>query len=596
MILKKIYSNIATFKELNFTDNINFIIGGKLETNGTFYNQHNVGKTLSLEIIDFCLLSDFNKEKKLFHLQEELIEYTFSLILKIKDNDYLTIRRSIEYPNVVKILEHDKEEVFNDNDKFKERTVKDTENTLSDILSDIYGFQVNFRKFTKRFIRFSDQYQDPLNIEANKKYRKYDIDWIPGLMNSLGFNYDNIYNFYSSKKQIESLTDKIKHFKKAFDITCTKTNLQKLIDKLDTDINQKNISLKKYEDDMKSFIFTDIDKDIINKNLVSINEKIHPLNKERFYIQKRINNLNKTLNIDLDYNLDESLYKFYSELNLVFKDNVKKSFDELEMFNKQLLEERKIIAKDQLKILKKELIDIDIRLKDWNAKHQEKLEALNNTDFQEKFISANQELDTLKQQIFEKESDKSKYKKILTNVNLKANAEQDNKDEYTYYSEEKIKPESLISKLDEEFSEELYKAINQKITLKFNEKKPLIEMLDEDNKAIVAGSTHTKIISIFYDILLSKMHNSKLEMLTNSIIHDNLFTDMQDNLKEKTYLLIKEISEQKSVQYIITDFKDSIPASVIDMINKKKINLVAELYRNEIDYSQTLFSKNLKKK
>ena len=83
MIINKLYSNNNTFPKLEFKTGMNLIIGGLLDSNNKIkYNQHNVGKTLTIEIIDFCFLSDFNDEKTLFKFRN----YSAANIKKIEKN------------------------------------------------------------------------------------------------------------------------------------------------------------------------------------------------------------------------------------------------------------------------------------------------------------------------------------------------------------------------------------------------------------------------------------------------------------------------------------------------------------------------------
>lgn len=66
---------------------------------------------------------------------------------------------------------------------------------------------------------------------------------------------------------------------------------------------------------------------------------------------------------------------------------------------------------------------------------------------------------------------------------------------------------------------------------------------------------------------------------------------MENDLKTKLFYKIKEKNE---IQYIFTDFKDSLTTEIITSIKQGEIHLVKELYRTEEDYSKTLFGYNLK--
>jgi len=99
---------------------------------------------------------------------------------------------------------------------------------------------------------------------------------------------------------------------------------------------------------------------------------------------------------------------------------------------------------------------------------------------------------------------------------------------------------------------------------------------------------------MFFDLIISHSHFMTYQYELFPLLHDNLFNDMQLELKNRIIYLMEKYIDDNSIQYICTDFLDNIPDEILEMIQKNKINLVAELYRTEDDYSNTLFKKDLK--
>ena len=78
MKLSKIYSNIETFRCINFNNDINFILS----------SDHSVGKSTLFSLIDFCLLKDSTTFRKTIFK-----DYVFYLELELGEHRYITIKR-----------------------------------------------------------------------------------------------------------------------------------------------------------------------------------------------------------------------------------------------------------------------------------------------------------------------------------------------------------------------------------------------------------------------------------------------------------------------------------------------------------------------
>jgi len=475
--IQKLYSNQDNFEVLNFKDGFNMVVGGKL--NNTNFIQHNVGKTLLLEIIDFCFLCDFGNEKNLYKNVDALSDYSFYVLIKLINDKYITLNRSISYPNIIKIIFHNNSEIFNDTSKFEEKTLKDAKDYLSSYFSDLYGYNIDFRKSFKRFIRYSDQYHNPIIIDINKNYNKKDKDYLPGLMNVFRLDYNIIYSFFESKEKISVLKKKITGLKLEYEITGNKINIQKKIDKLDRELMtlQKEINTKQEDQDLWRFQITD--SETIDSLCKEINVEIDELNKSKYYLNKRIDKAKNTLKIDLKSNFVEEFDNLYAEIQLVFTNEIKKSINDLVTFNHQLLGERKIIAKEQIKKNQSELDQIKARLNELYNLRSEKIKLLQNTDIKEKCNKTKEEIDNLKHQLFIIEEDKNKYTKMINYFEIQEELDKTITQNLQYYNEI-LNNNTYIKKLCKEFSTEIYTSISSSININFNNKKPSIELTDKD--------------------------------------------------------------------------------------------------------------------
>ena len=101
MYLERIYTEPKTFEPVEFKPGINFIFGKKEKSTQSKRSLNNIGKSTFLDLLDFALLSNYNKSnKRLFaaYTKGYLKEKTVILDFKIANAEY-TIKRSFDNPN-----------------------------------------------------------------------------------------------------------------------------------------------------------------------------------------------------------------------------------------------------------------------------------------------------------------------------------------------------------------------------------------------------------------------------------------------------------------------------------------------------------------
>ena len=100
MKLVKIFSNKKEFKEIEFNEHFNIIVGKKTkesnDENSKKKDSHNLGKTSLVNLIDFLLLKRMEGEN-IFKKHSDLFkEHIFYLELLLDSGKYLLIKRSVE--------------------------------------------------------------------------------------------------------------------------------------------------------------------------------------------------------------------------------------------------------------------------------------------------------------------------------------------------------------------------------------------------------------------------------------------------------------------------------------------------------------------
>src|SRR5690554_2269253 len=120
--LIKLYSSNDIFDPIIFDDGINLILGEKLEdeqnkrvgkkTNG-------VGKSMAIQFIDFCLLSDYDKSRISLIPEDVLAKDEEIMLDMIISEKQLTIIRSKGHEKNPKILVNETEILFDNLDSAK---------------------------------------------------------------------------------------------------------------------------------------------------------------------------------------------------------------------------------------------------------------------------------------------------------------------------------------------------------------------------------------------------------------------------------------------------------------------------------------------
>ena len=80
-MLYKLTANHSSFKSIDFSKGLNIILAERTQLSGEKDSRNTLGKTTFIEIVDFCLGSDFTKQSKLY--APELEDWAFTLDLDI---------------------------------------------------------------------------------------------------------------------------------------------------------------------------------------------------------------------------------------------------------------------------------------------------------------------------------------------------------------------------------------------------------------------------------------------------------------------------------------------------------------------------------
>lgn len=567
MKISKIYSN-KNFKNIEFNDKFNaivaFIESDKKE------DTHNLGKTSLIRVIDFLLLSSFDKSTDKLLGNKIFIGQEFYGELKLNNGKYLIIKRSINTPTKISFkLNISKLDNFKlDIDWDEELPLKKAKARLNEYLDFNILPNWDYRKSITYFLRSQQDYLDVFKLNKFKGKHK---DWKPFVFDLLGFNGKLILEKLEIEEEIDVLKKKVQTLKLEAQIdTSEKDRLEGLLE-----IKKNELSEIKTQIDKFNFFKEDIQT---NKELVEdIDVKLQAFNTDRYRISYEINKIELSLSDIIDDVDDKAINNLFEEVNLYYPQQLKKEYNDLINFQKSLTIERKKYLLETLSELKTEYAVLNLNIKKIEYQKGDLLSLLTQKDSYYKFKEYQKKIISLEVEV---ERIKDKIKAIDSSLIIE-NDITEKKESITNY----------ILILKEALSERKHSSINQifnsiikeiidtnaLISLKLNNQGNIEFNADYQNKIDLLktsesqGTTYKKLLCVAFD--LSLLVNFSDKSFYRFVYHDGVLEGLDDRIKIRYIKLVKKFCEKYDLQYIVTLIDSDLPKEMPDLIEDSDICL-----------------------
>lgn len=194
MKISKIYSSNIKFKEIDFNDGFNIILGKVTNKKNLNSDSHNLGKSTLIDLIDFMFLKEIKKGHFLKDNIDKFENYTFFMELKKSENNFITIKRNVKTNTKISLKLHKKGKQdfrYETDWDYKELplTTPDTSKNPKDILNRYWGFNevlpYNYRQFLNYFLRTQYDYDEVFKLS---KFRGADSTWKPAIADLFGLD------------------------------------------------------------------------------------------------------------------------------------------------------------------------------------------------------------------------------------------------------------------------------------------------------------------------------------------------------------------------------------------------------------------------
>ncbi len=572
MKLSKLYCNKDNFKNIEFnTRGINIVYADVKTKIQEKNNSHNLGKTLLSELIDFLLLKGVTKNHFLIKSIGEdgkqiFSDYVFYLELKLNSGRYLLIKRDVLNNTKISFkLSEQKIDGFptpQDWD-YENLAFKKAKERLGEFLNFSFfeGKEYDYRKAINYSLRRQGDFSD---IYRLKKFSAgKDRDWKPFMFDLLGFNGEVLSKKYDLESNIEKEQNFIKNLRTEFSVS------KEDRDDLVAQIQIREQKVKEVSLQVDNFNFYEQDKQLIQKGIRDIETKISDSNTLTYELEYEIVQLETSIRNKFAFDL-EKVKKVFSETQIFFPEQLANDYEELLKFNKKLTNERNKLLRENLQQKEIALKKIRESLRKLNLEKENLLSFIQDTttfkrfkEYQKGLVKIESELLKLQGKlntidtIISKESDiESLQDEINTIVKI--------------VNEEYLKTEKneLYGKIRKSFSK-FYKdilgedayiswSLNKQNNVDF--KSPTVQNTDGRLRIDTSqgeGYTYTKLFCVCFDLAILTSYMT--ESFYRFIYHDDVLANEDNGVKHGLVSLIKELTSQYDLQYILSVIKDDLP-------------------------------------
>jgi uncharacterized protein YydD (DUF2326 family) len=539
--LKKLYSVPASFDPIVFESGLNIVLGEKSEGNN---KTNGVGKTMSIEFLNFCLLKK-SSDSRVTLIPTTVLDSDTVVYLDFTINsDSITIARTIKTPDLVTIFKNGNEIISNE-----------TVERASEYLGNLY-----FEKFSAHVTRIS--FRNLLNpIIRDERSEFKDIIQCFDTAKRIPSNYKphlfflnlSIELYSEIKRIIDDLSKKttyVTETKKLITSDYNKVSEAKAkLNELESEVSKINASIE--------LLKTNESFDSIQNDLVKLESKLSKLRTRqkalRFEI-KQINSLPEPENIS-----ESEITILFNQFKDGLGDMVEKSLQEVNEFKTKIDSFRNTIVNNKLEQLKAELIKLNTQIQKLDDDYSEKISLLDKGELLKDlktsiniFNKKNQELNNLRA-VIDRFDKAEKEKKSLKN-------QKDNKlveyDQLIFDNEINIKnfEETILS-----IHENIMGNRNAHFEINTINSTKAKEFLSFDFRINDDGSWSTNRMKVFiYDLALLLNENTKKNH-PKLLVHDNLFNVDNDSLEKSLNFLHKQTENHpEEFQYILTLNRDMV--------------------------------------
>lgn len=541
--LNRLYSENNAIEEIIFHDGVNIILGEKYDNNSVKGRKTNgVGKSMSIEFLDFCFLNDYDKSrivkipKEVFPLEENVIlEFDIGL-------EAVTIKRNRKQADKPIIIREGKTVSF---DKIQ---------YARDYLAGIIFSKLNGKKvpsFRNLFsILMRDERSEFTDIIKCHDLTKKIPDDLSAHLYLLGFSLETYKNTIETIKEIEAVSTVLTKEKK--ELT---QNGKKKISDVRAELNALEDELQKLDDAIESFktneSFNSMEADLIE--LEDLLDQLRKRQKALRYDYEKIRKMPKPEQID-----DREIKLVYNQFKSELGNAIVKSLNEVVGFKNKIEEFQKTLVNQKAKELEVQLKNISEQIRVLDDEYSEKLKiidkkgVLKNLKVSLKIYEAKKEVTSHTKFLFEQYEKNEKKKRILNLQKTQQLMEIDNEIEQSKKNIDAFTDtilqihEFIMGNKECSFSIQTIDKARRKTPVEL-----ILRIYDDGSHSV----DRTKVFIYDMALLFNQYTRDRHPLF---LVHDNIFDVDQDTLVQCLNYLYKQEEQYQDFQYILTLNRDKI--------------------------------------
>ena len=541
--LNRLYSESNIFEEISFHDGVNIILGEKYDDSSVKGRKTNgVGKSMSIEFLDFGFLNDYEKSriakipKEVFPLEENVI-----LDLDIGD-EAITIKRNREQADQPVIIREGRTVSF---DKLQDAR----EYLTGLIFPKLNGKKVpSFRNLFSILMR--DERSEFTDIIKCHDLTKKIPDDLSAHLFLLGFSLEAYKNTLETIKEIEAVNTVIAKDKKEL----TQEGKKKISD-VKAELNALEDELQKLEDAIESFktneTFDSMEADLIE--LEDLLDQLRKRQKALRYDYEKIRKMPKPEQID-----DREIELVYNQFKSELGNAVVKSLNEVVGFKNKIEEFQRTLVNQKAKELESQLKSIAEQIRVLDDEYSEKLKVidkkgvLKNLKVSLKIYEAKKDSISHTKFLFDQYEKNEKKKRMLnlqkTQQLMEIDSEiEQNKEIMDDFIDTILEiHESIMGNKECSFSLQTVDKARKKTPVELT-----LRIYDDGSHSV----DRTKVFIYDMALLFNQYTRDRHPLF---LVHDNIFDVDQDTLVQCLNYIYKQEEQYQDFQYILTLNRDKI--------------------------------------
>lgn len=573
MKINNIYANQDSFRSSNFGEAMSVVLADITEDSTDKDSRNGLGKTLLVEVINFCLGSGISATLA----KDELKEWTFGLSVEIHGSSF-SFERSTKTDGMVTI-----------SGDLNDWPIKTDEESLMIRLEDfkrilgekIFGIshvagktnQLSYRNLMSYFMRTDPTaFVDPFKYFSGQK--ALTVQMASAYL--LGLNDDYSYKFYEIEKKKKLLGDLEKAATSGLldeftgnmgELEAQKVRLKQKVSQLQDKVSSFRVHEEYYAIQGEADEYTKL---------------IHQLANEINLHEQTVSQYQESIRYEQDISVDD-VQKIYKDAGVYFSDRLKKRLDEVQDFHKAVVENRSQYLKDEIKRLRKLTLEKKQKIELLSDKKEKAMSVLNSHGALDEFSQLQNRASLFQQQLDDVNSRIEKlneFNKGMSRITIEIQElvqamRQD-------YLERQAHVDEIIAIFNNN-SEALYSEPGTlSVSITNSGYKYGISIL----RASSGGVTNMKVFC--YDLLIAEI-SSRLKGRPVPLVHDSrIFDGVDERQIAKALKLAYAKAKECGFQYICTINSDDVPYDHFDEEFSRVFKDSVVLTYNDSDPKSTL--------